>query len=85
VLSDVSTCAFGPGACTIVVHFPGLASQESGCDVVEAFVELFAAAKAEPSGALVELARLNVQAPPMRGGNYSPPSVVYIQIVAVVS
>jgi len=69
VLSDVSTCAFGSGACTIVVHFPGLKKrQRRGSDIVNAFAELFAAAKAEPSGSLVELARLDVQAPPMPGG-----------------
>ena len=61
VLADVSTNSFGPDACDVIVHFPGLV--DLGIEVLEIFEDLILQVKGSELGqgsALPELKRLEV-------------------------
>ena len=62
VLADVSTNCFGPDACGVIVHFPGLVGL--GIEVLEIFEDMIRQVKGSPLGqdgtSLPELQRLEV-------------------------
>ena len=63
VLADVSTNSFGAGDVKVVVNFPGFSL---GSEIFEVFSSLFTSAQ-QADKKLVELDRLEVEAPPVAG------------------